>query len=311
MYDSVGRPTDTYGPAPSSCFTGQLPNGSCTNPPPAHTATQYDGGIVGLAAAYWDNKTLTGTPKLHATGVDPTGVLSKNWVAGSPDTLIPTDNWSARFTGDITFPASGTYALRIDADNGIRVFVDDVAVIDSWVDGPPTSRTGSYANTTAGSKHRIQVDYYDATGNAFINFYWTPPAGTEALVPGANLSPRYGLATRVTIDDTTGGVNQRRVDTAYATPHLGMATSSTVDPTGLALTTGTAYEVSGSGYLRPVTTTLPAGNTWTTTYYGATQVVTNPCAAGSANQGGLAWKRTGPDPDGAGSGDRTSHRICL
>ena len=89
-----------------------------------------------------------------------------------------------------------------------------------------------------------------------------------------------------------------------------MPTASTQDPAGLALTTSTGYEAPGTNhYLRRTSRTLPAGNTWTYSYYGADSnpaAVDNPCTAADEipdiDQAGGQYKRTGPDPDGAGPG---------
>jgi YD repeat-containing protein len=67
VYDVHDRPTDQYGPAPASCFTGQLPTPACAATVP-HTRTSYDQNINGLAVAWYDNRDLTGAPKVYTTG---------------------------------------------------------------------------------------------------------------------------------------------------------------------------------------------------------------------------------------------------
>lgn len=81
LYDPSHRPTEVYGPAPSSCFSGQVPNGTCASPPVPHATTAYDEGILGLAATYWPTRLLQPAPKLHDTGVptDPSGALNADW----------------------------------------------------------------------------------------------------------------------------------------------------------------------------------------------------------------------------------------
>src|SRR5205814_7027452 len=115
------------------------------------------------------------------------------------------DNFSARYTGDITLPAVGTYGFTAVADDGVRVAIDDVVVIDRWFDASGWSPTVNVANSVAGSRHRIRLDHYEATGNASISLYWTPPGQAGAIVPGSALSPRYGLETTKTTEDTTTG----------------------------------------------------------------------------------------------------------
>lgn len=106
---------------------------------------------------------------MQATGVgDPSGALNKDWVAGTPFDPNWTSPWSARFTGDIIFPRTGTYTLQLDSDDGVRVYLDngDSALIDAWYDHRGWSSNATFNNTVAGSRHRIQIEYYDNTLSA-------------------------------------------------------------------------------------------------------------------------------------------------
>jgi RHS repeat-associated protein len=310
FYDVSSRQTDTYGPAPASCFgSSYLPNGTCTNPPPAHSNTAYDVGIAGVGAAYWTNINLAGSPKVHGTGVgDVTGGLDHDWGSAAPNTALTAGAWSARYTGRITMPSTGTYGLRVTATNGVRVYLDDTLIIDDWHDVPNSSaRTTSYVNATAGTAHRIRVEIYsDTTSDSSIDLYWTPPASGESLVPGSNLTPDYGLTTITTSSDNTPGVSSRVRTQTYSRPENGLPSTTTVDPSGLTLTAAAAYEPAGTGYLRESSNTLPAGNQTTYGYYGLAPAVTNranPCTSGSAvNQAGLLWETVGPNPGATGSG---------
>lgn len=298
IYDQAMRPVDRYGPALSSCFgTNNLPNGTCS-PAVARTQSEYDGGITGLAAVYWDNKNLSGPPKIH----DTVSSLNLDWGLGQPSGITPVDYWSGRFTGDITLPVSGTYSFRFLADDGVRLWIDDQLVVDWWGVHANWSPSGTFINTVAGSKHRIRVDYFEETVGASVRLYWTPPGATEVLVPGSNLSPRYGLPTKETVHDSTVGSPSRVTSFSYGSnPEYGLVVSSTDDPGGLNLVSQSSYEPPGSGFFRQTTRVLPAGNAWTMAYYGSTEIATNPCPqGGSANQAGRLRTRTGPDPDGTG-----------
>jgi RHS repeat-associated protein len=310
FYDASSRETDAYGPAPASCFNSSyMPNGTCTSPPPAHTTTAYDVGIVGLGAAYWTNVNLAGSPKVHGTGVgDITGSLDHDWGSAAPSTALTAGAWSARYTGRIVMPSTGTYGLRVTATNGVRVYIDDTLVIDDWHDVPsPGARSTTYLNATAGVAHRIRVEIYsDTTSDSSIDLYWTPPSSGESLVAGSDLTPDYGLTTGTTTSDTTPGVSSRVQSQSYARPEDRLPSATIVDPSGLMLTAAAAYEPAGTGYLRESSNTLPAGNETTYSYYGLSPAVTtraNPCTSGSAvNQAGLLWETVGPNPGTTGSG---------
>ena len=279
LYDSLGRPTDVYGPAPSSCYgTDQRPLASCAIVP-AHTSTAYDGGLHGLNATYYTNTTLSGLPSNYALGVGTSdGTVNKDWAGTAPYTGGPATNWTLRLTGTITFPQSGNYALNTNADDGTRVWINDVLVIDNWVSSGVHLSPTATINATAGQVMRIRVEYLQYTGPSSLQLLWTPPTGTQAVVPGADLSPAYGLATSSQTDDSVpagvSGVSNSQVpsiktSTGYDSRYwMGIATSTSVDPTGLNLTTTSTYEPTGAGYLRQLTHKLPAGNTVATnTYY--------------------------------------------
>ncbi|WP_188317016.1 PA14 domain-containing protein [Solihabitans fulvus] len=306
VYDHADRPMDKYGPAPASCFAGQTPTAACAATMP-HTHTNYDEGLTGLSAAFYDNPTLAGVPALFTTGVGTTdGTLAQSWNSSPP--VTNTGGWSGRFTGEIQLPSTGDYGLGFTTVDGARLWVDDVLTVDSWGDKPATAVAGKYTNTAAGSWHRIRVDYYNRAGTTgALNFTWTPPGGVApTTVPGANLAPRYGLATSATTDDTSGGGTERAPSkhsaTGYADPAAGidpvygLAVSATADPGGLNLTGHTTYERPGAGYLRKLATAMPAGDIanpdrrTTTAYYGDTETRANPCDphAPAANQAGMA-----------------------
>ncbi|WP_329467214.1 PA14 domain-containing protein [Streptomyces sp. NBC_01431] len=314
VYDHADRPIDKYGPAPAACFTGQTPTPACAAKMP-HTHTSYDEGLVGLSAAFYDNPELAGVPQTFATGVGATdGALSRSWGASPP--VANTGGWSGRFTGEIEFPATGDYGLAFTAVDGARLWVDDVLTVDSWSDKPSTTVTGKYTNTTAGSWHRVRVDYYNHSGTTgALAFAWTPPGtGVPVPVPGKNLAPRYGAATSSTTEDTSGGTQERapskHTTTSYSDPAAGidpvygLAVATTADPGGLGLTARTAYERPGEKYLRRLATAKADGDLAdpdkhaTTVYYGDTETRTNPCEpnAPAANQGGMAKTATEAKP---------------
>ncbi|MFJ7205993.1 PA14 domain-containing protein [Streptomyces sp. NPDC098789] len=316
VYDHADRPTDRYGPAPASCFTGQTPTPACAAKMP-HSHTDYDEGLSGLTAAFYDNPNLSGVPGAFATGIGPTdGTLSRAWGASPP--VANTAGWSGRFTGEIRLPSTGDYGLGFTAVDGVRLWVDDVLTVDNWSDKPSTTVTGKYTNTTAGSWHRLRVDYYNRSGTTgSLAFTWTPPGtNTPTPVPGANLAPRYGWATNSTTDDTSGTSQERapskRTTTTYSDPAAGidpvygLTVSATADPDGLGLTARTTYERPDAGYLRRLATAKPGGDLAdpdkhsTTVYYGDTETRANPCDpnAPAANQGGMARTATETKPAG-------------
>ncbi|MEV6071935.1 PA14 domain-containing protein [Nocardia sp. NPDC052001] len=304
VYDYADRPVDLYGPAPASCFNGLTPTAACAASVP-HTRNGYDEGIAGLQTAFYDNPSLSGVPKIWQTGIGtPDGSLAANW--GPTPPVANTGGWSGRFTGEIQFPAVGAYGVGFTTVDGVRMWLDDVLVVDSWTDKASTAVTGSYNNAAAGSWHRIRVEYYNHSGNTgALNFTWTPPGAGTVTTPGQVLRPRYGLVTSKIDYDTSRGNTQRAGSTKTATtfsdpasgidPVYGLVVAKTSDPDGASLTRRLGYESPGNGYMRLTSTALPSGDISnpdkrsTTTYYGVTETRSNPCDAASpaVNQAGL------------------------
>ncbi|MBW3641885.1 MAG: DNRLRE domain-containing protein [Actinobacteria bacterium] len=259
----------------------------------ASFVAQFDEPWAGLAASYWNNPSLSGTPigqELWAG--DANGSFYVNWGLGAPGPLASQgDSWSARYAGEIELPTAGSYQFQVTHDEGVRLWIDDTLVVDNWYccNGP----SGSY-NATAG-RHRFRLDFYEGGGNAYLSLQWRPP-WEPALVSMSTqpFRPRYGLVTATTDADA------RRTATGYANPALGLATASVTDPDGLRLSTTTRYD-GPSGYYRRLGRSLPAGAEATTTHYGATESVANPCTGQSHNQAGQPKRLTDADPDGAGT----------
>ena len=112
-------------------------------------------------AQYFSNRTLGGSP----TVTRPEAAIDFDWGGSSPDPAIPVDNFSARFTQTKSY-AAGTYQFTATADDGVRVFVDGVLVIDHWVDQPPTTYSANHFLTEG--EHAVVVEYYENGGGAVV-----------------------------------------------------------------------------------------------------------------------------------------------
>lgn len=120
-------------------------------------------------AEIWDNKYLSGNPKVTRT-TDPT---PKGFVyilgGGSPDPAIPIDNFSVRFMRNAYFD-SGNYTFTVNADDGVRVWVDGIQIIEGWIDQSSTEYTG--AIYLSAGQHTVRMDYYEHTGAASATMDW-------------------------------------------------------------------------------------------------------------------------------------------
>ncbi|MFJ2369568.1 PA14 domain-containing protein [Microbacterium sp. NPDC087665] len=319
IYDpATDRATDSYGPAPDSCF--QADGRPIVNPElagecgilPAHTSTSYDDEFHGLQATYYSNPHLAGKPALIDLGVGGvSGTVDRDWAGAAPGAGIPADNWSLRLTGLVTFPETGQYTFGTFSDDGARIWVGDTLIVDKW-EGGGAERYGAPITVEAGDSRRIRIEYRDDTWGASLQLKWRTPSSATvgAMVPGAVLRPDYGLVTRTTSDDSTGASGavapSMTTSVSYQHPWLGQATASTVDPEGFALRTTSTFEQPGAtGWLRRLTRTLPAGGApgapdtakTTVAYFGDLEVAPAVCGIPSGTgQFGLPRSTTGPAP---------------
>ena len=120
-----------------------------------------DGGSTGLTGAYFANKRLSGSPVKTQTDA----AVDFNWGNDGPGGGVPGDNFSVRWTGNLTIKAGHDVNLGLASDDGCRMWIDDVLVIDQWVDQAETTRwaSGVYHD---GQTVAVKIEYYEAAGNA-------------------------------------------------------------------------------------------------------------------------------------------------
>jgi glucose/arabinose dehydrogenase len=116
-------------------------------------------------AEYFNNRTLTGTPLFTACE----GAINKNWGKGGPGNGIGNDNFSIRWTGRFTFPA-GSRTFTTVSDDGVRLYVDGVLIINRWNDHLAATNTAT--RTMTAGDHDVKVEYYEHTGGAVIQVSW-------------------------------------------------------------------------------------------------------------------------------------------
>jgi beta-glucosidase len=123
------------------------------------------GGGNGLTGEYFDNQNLEGKPVLVRT--DPH--VDFHWGEGSFAPNEPVDHFSARWTAYYVPKTSGDYRFYVSADDGARVYVDDIRIIDDWQRHGETLDT-STRTLEAGHTYKIKLEYFEAVGAATLRF---------------------------------------------------------------------------------------------------------------------------------------------
>jgi hypothetical protein len=154
-------------------------------------------------AAYPLADPFAGTPVLTRTDTE----VDFDWGSHSPASQINTNFFSAKWTGKLKAPVSGSYTFTVRGDDGVRLFLNGAKVIDGWRDQGATPY--SYTTTlAAGALYDIELQYYEHEGNAECRLLWSYPGqSTQAiplsqLYPPENETPQTGLLGQYYNDDS-------------------------------------------------------------------------------------------------------------
>ena len=133
---------------------------SVLTPPPGHAGQ-------GLLGEYFIGKERTGTPTL--VRVDAT--VDFRWELAAPDPSLPEDGFAIRWTGKLTPPQSGLYALGLRSDDGSRLYLDGKLVVDNWGDHAPTLKT-TQIELVGGKAYDVRLDYFEGIIGASVELLW-------------------------------------------------------------------------------------------------------------------------------------------
>jgi hypothetical protein len=123
-----------------------------------------------------NNRTLLSTGTVNTVG------LTTSSGAGLP---TRSDGFIVRFHGFINIPTAGTYWFGGQADDGIRIKVNNVSVVNSWIESGGDFRQGSI--TLSAGVVPVEVMYYENGGGQMVNFQWFIN-GSWQIVPSTVLA---------------------------------------------------------------------------------------------------------------------------
>ena len=107
---------------------------------------------------------------------------------GSPDPAVGVDQFSCRWTGEVEAAFTETYTFYCAADDGVRLWVDGVQLVDAWVDQGTTEYSGTI-DLEAGTSYSIVMEQYENGGGATAYLRWSSPSTPKQIIPQAALSP--------------------------------------------------------------------------------------------------------------------------
>lgn len=192
------------------------------------------GNGPGLFAQFYNNMTLSGSPVL--TRVDPQ--VDFNWGGNSPGSGVNSTQWSAKWTGTITAPQTGTYTFSITSDDGSRLFLNGQKLIDNWRDQASNTQTATIS-LNAGQSYSIEADYYQNGGLSNMALGWLLPDGSNSpLNQAAALAKSSSVAVVFANDQESEGGDRSSLSLPFNQDQLISAVAQANPNTIVVLNTG-------------------------------------------------------------------------
>ena len=126
------------------------------------------------------------------------------WGTGSPAPGVPADGFSVRWTGTIVPEFSESYTFYVDSDDGARLLIDGVPVIDDFAPRGRAVASGGLL-MTAGQAYEVTLEYLENAGSAQIRFEWQSPSLSRRVVK-PTVTRASGLDTLAPFSAFMGGV---------------------------------------------------------------------------------------------------------
>jgi mono/diheme cytochrome c family protein/cytochrome c553 len=157
---------------------GQETTAPGTAPPPSGPNTG-----AGLAGAYFNNKTLSGSPVLQRTET-----VNFSWSTNAPGAGVNKDGFSARWTGKVEAISTGSYTFQTTSNDGVRLWINGVLVVDNWTNHATVTNNSPVMSMTKNQRYAIRMEFYDNSGAAVARLKWKKPGSTSfAAVPMGRL----------------------------------------------------------------------------------------------------------------------------
>jgi prepilin-type N-terminal cleavage/methylation domain-containing protein len=165
---------------------------AATSGPPQLVCTTSDltGASVGLNSSVYNATDFTGLVQTSTLSTS----ASASWGYGVPYPGMG-DAFSARYTGSISIPVSGTWSFGATADNYLSVWINNQQLFNS------VGTASTQVNLPAGV-YPVRIDFVEVAAAANWSLTWTPPGGSAVTIPAS----AFSTATTVPVlSGTTAG----------------------------------------------------------------------------------------------------------
>lgn len=123
-----------------------------------------------------------------ATSVD--AKIDMGWNDRPPVPGLDPHYCSIRWTGILNAPETGTYTFSARVDDGIRVWVGNVLVIDNWQLNDDARSEGKIT-MKANTPYNLKVEYFNGMVEGEVRLIWSLPNATKPAI----VEPKYYTQT--------------------------------------------------------------------------------------------------------------------
>ncbi|UCG56938.1 MAG: hypothetical protein JSU70_19000 [Phycisphaerales bacterium] len=110
------------------------------------------------------------------------------WGDLSPDPTVSADDFAVAWVGELEVAFTETYTFYTTTDDGVMLWVNDVLVVDSWVNQSPTEHSGTI-DLVGGQRYSIVMWYYERGGGATAELRWSSARTPKELIPSGAFYP--------------------------------------------------------------------------------------------------------------------------
>ena len=125
-------------------------------------------GTKGMQATYYNNTELKGTPAATANFTAPIMLSNGGNTVFAPGVNL--ENFSARLDATFTPTHDETVIFNINGDDKVRLLVNGDTIVDIWRVRQRIQGAQKEMAVKAGQSYRIQIDYMQEGGFAFLGF---------------------------------------------------------------------------------------------------------------------------------------------
>jgi len=149
----------------------------------------YERGMVGQhgwRGEYYDNRDFTDLAFIRFDSV-----INFDWGNGNPGGGMGSNRFSVRWTGYVEPMYTEVYTFYTRTDDGARLYVGGVRIINQWQDQSPTEASGT-VSLQAGQRYRVVFEYYENSGGALAELRWSSASQSKIIIPATDVYQEPG-----------------------------------------------------------------------------------------------------------------------